>query len=221
MKEHIHSNQEEMSTDLIDNMKKTIENDGITNEQWQAIMLNDMSYDKKFYYGVKTTKIFCRPSCKSRPPRMENVKIFLDPKQALDEDFRPCKRCKPINKQLPAEEWVEQVTGYIDTHFKEHLTLQKLANLCHGSPFHLQRTFKRVTGKTPTEYIQQTRIKKATEYLVACDKQVGEIAEAVGIPNMTYFVTLFKQKTGYTPTEYRQAYKNNHLMEGIEHRENK
>lgn len=57
--------------------------------------------------------------------------------------------------------------------------------------------------------------------MVACDKQVGEIAEAVGIPNMTYFVTLFKQKTGYTPTEYRQAYKNNHLMEGIEHRENK
>jgi AraC family transcriptional regulator, regulatory protein of adaptative response / methylphosphotriester-DNA alkyltransferase methyltransferase len=176
----------------------------MTNEQWSAIIFNDAFYDNKFYYGVNTTGIFCRPSCKSRPPKRQNVKIFLDPKQALAENFRPCKRCKPTDQKLPAEEWVEQVAEYIDTNFKDHLTLQILADLFHGSPFHLQRTFKKVKRITPAEYIQDTRISKAMEFLSNADTSIKEIAIAVGITNMSYFVTLFKQKTGLTPTKYRQ-----------------
>ncbi|WP_028776074.1 bifunctional transcriptional activator/DNA repair enzyme AdaA [Shimazuella kribbensis] len=186
-------------------MKEEAMTDGnLSMEQWQAIMDNDTSYDKKFYYGVQTRGIFCRPSCKSRPPKKENVKIFENPQQALDEDYRPCKRCKPTDKQLPAEEWVDQVATYIDTNFAEHLTLQILADLFHGSPFHLQRTFKQIKSISPTEYIQEIRISKAMEYLTASGFSVMDIALAVGISNMAYFGTLFKQKTGYTPTAYRQ-----------------
>lgn len=74
--------------------------ESITVEMWQAIVQNDSSYDDKFYYGVKTTRIFCRPSCKSRPPKIENVRIFQNVQQALSENFRPCKRCKPTGQRL-------------------------------------------------------------------------------------------------------------------------
>ncbi len=95
------------------------------------------------FYAVKSTGIFCRPSCKSRIPNRNNVRIFHHAEQALSENFRPCKRCKPNGITLPNEEWVEQIKDYIEKHYDESLTLDMLAEMCHGSPFHLQRTFKK------------------------------------------------------------------------------
>ena len=204
MKNNIETKFENYDNEYHDNSYYMEVNNGMTNEQWNAIICNDAFYDKKFYYGVNTTGIFCRPSCKSRPPKRQNVKIFNNPQQALDENFRPCKRCKPTDQRLPSEEWVEQVAMYIDSNYYEHLSLQTLADLFHGSPFHLQRTFKKVNGITPAKYIQDTRISKSMEFLLNEDRPIKEIAIAVGISNMSYYVTLFKQKTGFTPIEYRQ-----------------
>jgi AraC family transcriptional regulator of adaptative response / methylphosphotriester-DNA alkyltransferase methyltransferase len=173
-------------------------------EMWQAIVDNDLSFDGKFYYAVTTTGIFCRPSCKSRAPKKEHVRIFHDPQQALSENYRPCKRCKPNGKRLPNEEWVSQIEHFIQNNYAEALTLDMLADMCHGSPYHLQRTFKRIKGVTPAEFIQQTRIAKAMHFLSATDKTMIHIALAVGIRNPTHFVTLFKKRTGLTPTDYRQ-----------------
>ena len=69
--------------------------------------------------------------------------FFLSAEQALHENFRPCKRCKPNGITLPNEEWVEQIKEYIQKHYCDVLTLDLLAEMCHGSPFHLQRTFKK------------------------------------------------------------------------------
>ncbi|MGH0600342.1 bifunctional transcriptional activator/DNA repair enzyme AdaA [Bacillus mycoides] len=176
----------------------------VTNEYWQAIIHNDSTYDDKFFYAVKSTGIFCRPSCKSRIPNKNNVRIFLNAEQALHEHFRPCKRCKPNGITLPNEEWVEQIKDCIEKHFDEVLTLDLLAEICHGSPYHLQRTFKKIVGISPIEYIQQFRIKKATEYLSHTNQSIMEISTDVGIENPEYFATLFKKKTGFTPTEYRK-----------------
>ncbi|AJH83166.1 bifunctional transcriptional activator/DNA repair enzyme AdaA [Bacillus thuringiensis] len=181
-------------------------NEGVTltNEHWQAIIHNDSSYDSKFFYAVKSTGIFCRPSCKSRIPNKNNVRIFHHAEQALSENFRPCKRCKLNGLTLPNEEWVEQIKEYIEKHFDEALTLDILAEMCHGSPFHLQRTFKKMTAISPIEYIQQFRIVKAAEHLLHTNQPIKEISTAVGIENPEYFATLFKKKTGFTPTEYRK-----------------
>ncbi|GAB6616442.1 MULTISPECIES: bifunctional transcriptional activator/DNA repair enzyme AdaA [Bacillus] len=188
-------------------------NEGValTNEHWQAIIHNDSSYDSKFFYAVKSTGIFCRPSCKSRIPNRNNVRIFHHAEQALSENFRPCKRCKPNGLTLPNEEWIEQIKNYIEKHFDELLTLDILAEMCHGSPFHLQRTFKKTTGISPIEYILQFRIVKAAEQLLQTNQSIKEISTAVGIENPEYFATLFKKKTGFTPTEYR---KKNEMKEG-------
>ncbi|KXZ23513.1 AraC family transcriptional regulator [Bacillus nakamurai] len=177
----------------------------LTEEKWDAIVHNDSSYDGTFYYAVKTTGIFCRPSCKSRVPNKENVVVFQTADEALAEHFRPCKRCRPNGLRLPDEEWVTQITEYIDSHYHESLTLETLADMCHGSPYHLQRTFKKVRGMTPAEYIQKIRITAAEHLLKLTDKTVLEIGLAVGIPNTAHFATLFKKKTGSSPTEYRKS----------------
>ena len=171
-------------------------NEGVTltNEYWQAIIHNDSSYDSKFFYAVKSTGIFCRPSCKSRIPNRNNVRIFHHAEQALSENFRPCKRCKPNGITLPNEEWVEQIKDYIEKHYDESLTLDMLAEMCHGSPFHLQRTFKRIIGLTPIEYIQQFRVLKATEYLLHTNQSIKEISTAVGIENPSISQLYLKRK---------------------------
>lgn len=180
----------------------------LTEEKWQAILLNDANYNHQFFYAVKSTGIFCKPSCKSRPPKKENVLIFKHAEEALTAHFRPCKRCKPTGERLPDHEWITQITQYIEESYSEKLTLKILADACHGSPYHLHRTFKRLTGVTPIEYIQETRIRNARNYLSQSNKTIGEIALLVGLPNIPYFITLFKKKTGLTPTEYRQQHWN-------------
>jgi AraC family transcriptional regulator of adaptative response / methylphosphotriester-DNA alkyltransferase methyltransferase len=190
-------------------LKKTT----IPADYWNAITGCDASYDDTFFYGVTTTGIFCRPSCKSRVPNQENVRIFKNAYMALKEKFRPCKRCKPDGLYLPAEEWVEQIVEWINQHYIEPLTLHTLADICHGSPYHLQRLFKRVKGLSPTEYIQQVRLEKAMNKLETTGQSIADIGMAVGFSNTPYFITLFKKKVGNTPSGYRKTYHQNLIKE--------
>ncbi|MEK3950568.1 bifunctional transcriptional activator/DNA repair enzyme AdaA [Paenibacillus sp. FSL H7-0703] len=176
----------------------------ITDDKWSAIVENDKSYDGVFLYAVKTTGIFCRPSCKSRPPKRENIRIFKTAEQALAEHFRPCKRCKPTGQRLPDHEWIALVTEYVNSNYMKDLTLHILAEISHGSPYHLHRTFKRIMHLTPMEYIQQTRLEQAKKLLICSDISVAEVGENVGLSNTPYFITLFKKNTGYSPLQYRQ-----------------
>lgn len=178
----------------------------LTEDKWRAIVQNDASYDGTFFYAVKTTRIFCRPSCKSKPPNKENVRVFEEAKHAMTEGFRPCKRCKPTGQRLPDNDWVEQIEQYIDRNYQQRLTLESIADACHGSPYHLHRTFRRIKGVTPGEYLQRTRIAAARKLLEQSEAPMAQIARAVGIPNTSYFLTLFKKMTGRTPSEYRQFY---------------
>lgn len=178
----------------------------MTEEKWRAIVANDASADGRFFYAVKTTGIFCRPSCKSKPPRPGNVVLFGKAEEALAARFRPCKRCKPTGRRLPDEEWISLVTEYIDRHYEESLTLDALAEMSHGSPYHLHRTFKKVKGVTPVEYVQRRRIERARELLAGTDRAVNEIGPAVGLPSLPYFITLFKKRTGLTPAAYRERH---------------
>jgi AraC family transcriptional regulator of adaptative response / methylphosphotriester-DNA alkyltransferase methyltransferase len=183
-----------------------VESEKLNEDIWQAIITNNPIFDWIVYYGVATTKIFCRPSCKSRVPLKAHVHIFKTIDQALAEEFRPCKRCKPDGTKLPNEEWIVQITQWIAIHYGEALTLDKLAELFHGSPYHLHRTFKRLKGITPADYIMKIRLEKAMQKLRGNEQTVMEIASSVGIPNAAHFATLFQRKTGLTPTKYRQLY---------------
>ncbi|WP_138754138.1 bifunctional transcriptional activator/DNA repair enzyme AdaA [Paenibacillus sinopodophylli] len=173
-------------------------------EKWHAVLYNDESYNGRFFYAVKTTGIYCRPSCKSRPPNIENITYFDSAEQAVSAGFRPCKRCKPSGVKLPVEEWIAAAAEYIDRNYMHPLTLALLAEIVHGSPYHLHRTFRRVKQLTPVAYIQQVRIEAAKRLLVYSEHSVSEIGIRIGLPNTPYFITLFKKKTGHTPASYRK-----------------
>ncbi len=176
----------------------------VTDAQWKAIANNDSAYDNKFIYALRTTGIFCKPSCKSRLPNRRNVRTFHHATEALSAGFRPCKRCKPTHARLPDEEWADEIARFLEAHYVDELRLHTIADNCHGSPYHLHRIFKRVKGLTPMEYLQQLRINHAKEQLQHSSLTITRIAGEAGFPNVSYFITLFKKVTGYTPAMYRE-----------------
>ncbi|MFM0741555.1 bifunctional DNA-binding transcriptional regulator/O6-methylguanine-DNA methyltransferase Ada [Paraburkholderia xenovorans] len=129
------------------------EADGWTTEaeRWNAVTRRDPQADGTFFYAVKTTGVFCRPSCASRQPRRENVAFFVDANAARAAGFRDCKRCQPGG--LPRElEIVNRACAALDADPQQRLTLAQLSDAVHVSPFHLQRLFKRVVGVSPRQY---------------------------------------------------------------------
>jgi AraC family transcriptional regulator of adaptative response/methylated-DNA-[protein]-cysteine methyltransferase len=119
--------------------------------RWQAVTTRDARADGAFYYAVRTTGVFCRPSCASRLPLRENVEFFADADDARDAGYRECKRCRPGG--LPRElEIVQRACAALDADPQERLTLAQLGDAVHLSPFHLQRLFKRVLGVSPRQY---------------------------------------------------------------------
>ncbi|RDK01937.1 bifunctional DNA-binding transcriptional regulator/O6-methylguanine-DNA methyltransferase Ada [Paraburkholderia lacunae] len=120
-------------------------------ERWDAVNRRDPQADGAFFYGVKTTGVFCRPSCASRQPRRENVDFFADADAARAAGYRECKRCQPGG--LPRErEIVNRACAALDADPQQRLTLAQLSDAVHVSPFHLQRLFKRVVGVSPRQY---------------------------------------------------------------------
>jgi AraC family transcriptional regulator of adaptative response/methylated-DNA-[protein]-cysteine methyltransferase len=127
--------------------------------RWRATERRDTRFDGVFVYAVRSTGIYCRPSCPSRRPRREQVLFFDDCAGAETAGFRPCRRCRP--GETPREiTMVEAANRYIDEHIDETVTLAALGGACAMSPYHLQRTFKRVTGLTPRQYIRERRMER-------------------------------------------------------------
>lgn len=174
-----------------------------TDRQWQAIQENDRQQDGQFWYGVKTTGIFCRPSCPSRVPKRQNVVIFTDPAEAQEAGFRPCKRCRPLEKMVSNQIWVQEINHVLNNHYAEKLTLERLATLVHGSPSYLRHVYKSLTGVTPQQQLTMIRLEKATQQLRGSSKSVAQIAFAVGINNAAYFTQMFKNTYKMTPLQYR------------------
>lgn len=173
---------------------------------WQALIRNDQNFDGVFYYSVKSTGIFCRPSCKSKVPRRENVSFFFEPHKAIAEGYRPCKRCRPDLLSPPAEpirEMMNQVTKILQTDYVNSDILADLPTLVHVSPFHLQRSFKKLTGATPKEFLRAVRIEKAKELLAKGELNNTEICYAIGFQSISGFYAAFRDITGVSPREYK------------------
>src|SRR5262252_3238199 len=117
-------------------------------EMWNAVLARDVSRDGSFVFAVRSTGIYCRPSCPARRPRREQVSFFQLPEAAEQAGFRACKRCHPRVARVndPQIELVRRICHIIDDHDSEPATLERLAAITGLNAQHLQRTFKRIMG---------------------------------------------------------------------------
>ncbi len=128
---------------------------------WAAVLGRDRGYDGSFFYAVRSTGIYCRPSCPARKPRRENVEFFRNPGEAEGEGYRACHRCRPRSASgTAAERGVQKAIEYLDAHLDEPITLEQLGAVVGMSPFHLQRTFKAQVGLSPRAYRNARRLER-------------------------------------------------------------
>lgn len=167
----------------------------------------DDSYDGVFFYAVKTTGIFCRPSCKSRCPNKENITFFQTSVDAKRAGFRPCKRCRPdIIDFDPKMDLINDTKAYIQGNYTENLTMERIAHNIGISPYYLGRVFKKHTSRTPRSYLEHIRVQKAVDLLKKTDLTIIEICYEVGFQNASSFYHAFQKQTQHTPQQYRKDF---------------
>lgn len=183
------------------------------NEQdyWQAIQQRDSRYDGQFVYGVRSTGIYCRPSCSSRQPLRDNVRFFDQPEQAEQSGFRACKRCQPRLAYAPDPqlELVERICRLLTEECERPLSLEALSRQFALSPYHLQRVFKRITGVSPRQYADARRVERLKAELKRSDAVTPALYEA-GYASSSSLYSQVSEQLGMTPSQYRR--KGNALM---------
>lgn len=172
-------------------------------EMWQAIVHCDTTYDGKFYYGVKTTGIYCRPSCKSRVPNIENVCFFVTQKEAEEAGFRPCKRCRP--DAFPYDPIAKQTKEIIDQHFHDPTQLNLNLKNMGVTRKHAGEVFKKQYDITVSDYIRQTRMAYARQLLQE-GLSILDVSLETGYQNISSFYDHFHRETGMSPARYRQIF---------------
>lgn len=174
-------------------------------EYWQAVLAKNQLYDGIFFYGVCSTKIYCRPSCPSRKPHRKNVVFFSNCTTAEKSGFRSCLRCLP--KQIITEpylELVQQICNLLVTKLDDPPTLDELAQRFNLSPHYLQRTFKRLIGITPHQYVEAQRLEKLKNQLKSGNNVVNALYEA-GYSSSSSLYEKSSTQLGMTPKKYKHG----------------
>ncbi len=135
---------------------------------WQQVLARDPRADGQFFYAVKTTKIFCKPSCPSRRPERKNVTFYPTAEQAVAAGYRACLRCEPestTRKADPQIAAIDAVSTYLTEHASERTKLKDVAKATGVAPLTILRGFKRVLGVSPREYAKAQRLATFKEKL--------------------------------------------------------
>ena len=147
-------------------------------ERWNAILARDESKDGEFVFGVHSTGIYCKPSCPARHPHVEQVAFFDGPGEAERHGFLACKRCRPNDHAIPRTETIRRVCEYIERNIDGKLTLSILSKEAGLSKFHFQKTFKRIIGISPRQYVEARRLEKVKDLLRRGDTVTNAIYNA-------------------------------------------
>jgi AraC family transcriptional regulator, regulatory protein of adaptative response / methylated-DNA-[protein]-cysteine methyltransferase len=174
---------------------------------WQAVVKRDKTFDGQFVFAVKSTHIYCRPSCTSRKPRRENVTFFQLPAAAEEAGYRACKRCKPQTAEIVDAHiaLVQEVCEYIAANLEtpDALTLQALGETFHFAPEYLQKTFKSLMGISPHQYEESLRVAQLKDELRAAPDVASAIYGA-GFRSSSQVYENSDRYLGMTPAVYRK-----------------
>ena len=169
-------------------------------------MAKDARFDGQFVFAVSSTGVYCRPSCPSRRAHRERVKFFALPEAAEQAGFRACLRCQPQRAHVldPQIELVQRVCRYLNTSDSETLKLAELASHTGVSVFHLQRTFKRVMGISPRQYLAARRFGNFKTLVRKGDSVTSALYES-GFNSSSRLYEHAAEELGMTPATYSRG----------------
>ncbi len=169
---------------------------------WAAFMRRDRAWDGRVIGAVKTTGIYCKPSCPARRPKRENVDFYATAEEARTAGYRPCLRCKPDEVGRDREA-VTRAAALIEA-AEEAPKLTELANAVGYAPHHFQRLFKRELGVSPAEYARALRNRR-TELALKANGRVTDAVYDAGYQSPSGFYSDAKERLGMTPSAWRDG----------------
>lgn len=193
--------------------------------RYLALQTRDARFDGRFFTGVTSTGIYCRPVCAVRTPRRENCRFFAMAAQAESAGFRPCLRCRPelapqtlawsvqdasgilvqqAVRLLDAPEgWAQP--GATDTQGSQGATVARLAERLGVSDRHLRRIFEAALGVSPLQYLQTRRLLTAKQLLTDTPLPITQVALSSGFGSVRRFNAAFAEHYGLNPTQLRKS----------------
>jgi len=173
---------------------------------WQAVVSKDARFDGQFVFAVSSTGVYCRPSCPSRRAHRERVSFFELPEAAEQAGFRACLRCQPRRARVldPQMELVQRVCSLLNSSDSETVKLAELASHAGVSVFHLQRTFKRVMGISPRQYLAARRFGNFKALVRKGDSVTTALYES-GFNSSSRLYEYASEELGMTPATYSRG----------------
>lgn len=171
---------------------------------WEAVLSRDAREDGRFYFGVVTTGVYCRPSCPARRPRRENVRFYEAAEAAERDGLRACLRCHPTESESALREKMTELCGFIRgaARLGDPVTLDVLCRRSGMTPFRLQRAFRAAVGVTPRQYLKACRFDALKQNL----RSEGSVTDAIyesGFGSSSRVYEQTGERLGMTPAEYR------------------
>jgi AraC family transcriptional regulator, regulatory protein of adaptative response / methylated-DNA-[protein]-cysteine methyltransferase len=172
-------------------------------KMYNALVRKDSSFEGIFFAAVKTTGIFCRPTCRARKPKKTNVEFFRTANQALQHGYRACKVCVPMAQQSEAPEWLTKLLTLANE--SEGLRMgDKEIRECGVDPHRVRRWFQKNHKMTFQAYLRSLRVGQAFGHLT----QGGKVVDAAftnGYDSLSGFTTAFKKLTGKAPAKSKDS----------------
>lgn len=168
---------------------------------WAAFLRRDRSFDGQFIGAVKTTRIYCKPSCPVRHPLQKNVVFYRSTEEARAAGFRPCLRCRPddiARDEVAVKKALELLNA------ESPPALEQLAAAVGYAPHHFHRLFKRATGVTPAAYARGKRIERA-EAALSDNRRITNAIYDAGYSGPSRFYAETKGRWGMTPSAWKNG----------------
>ena len=174
-----------------------------TDRMYKALLDKDSKYEGLFFVGVKTTGIFCRPTCRAKKPKKENVEFFNTSREAIVHDYRPCKVCEPMQKPGATPDYIQTLLSKLGENpavkFKDYDLRKKGID-----PSQIRRWFKKHHGITFHAYQRMLRINTAFKK-IQNGEPVSSVAYESGYDSLSGFNDSFKSVIGHSPTKSKDT----------------
>ncbi len=176
-------------------------------ERWSAVVARDAAADGSFVFAVKTTGVYCRPSCPARRAKVANVELYASTTEASEAGYRSCKRCRPDAAHPNiAEQRVRRAIAYLEDNADRSVPLEELASHLSVSPFHAQRAFKAATGLSPKQFQGVRRLATLKSRLGSGDS-VSRAGYESGFGSSRSLYESAPGPLGMSPAKYRAGAK--------------